>query len=130
MKAPLLCALCLPLLLTTGCITKTTSSPDFGHDNIRQGAASQAWMVFADGQVQGYAIRFQEVGGQGEVHTSIRNPHNQDLGWVDSEGRAWRYRLHGDPEWLGTGTLLKGALSILELDLSADLVPIPFEDVP
>jgi hypothetical protein len=47
----------------------------------------------------------------------VRNVWNQELGRVDADGRAWRYRPHGDqPLWLGTGPVADGVFAILGLD--------------
>ena len=43
----------------------------------------------------------------------VQNLHGQDLGIVDELGRAWRYRPHQEPKFLGTWSVEEGALRIL-----------------
>ena len=103
-------ALCLP-----GCIRRTVSSPDFGSGEARHSQATSAWKIWQGAQLAGFLIQFDELGGGEQSLYSVRNAHNQDLGWIDAQGRAWRYRLHDEPEWIGTGSREMGAQSILEL---------------
>ena len=117
-----------PCLLGS-CITRTTSKPDFGHAEARQADPVGAWRVLEGGQVRGYVVRFVEERGSQVVLTSVRNVHNQDMGWIDDEGRAWRYRLHGDPDWVGTGSVLQGTRWILGLDVGAELEPTDIKDL-
>jgi len=59
---------------------------------------------------------------------SVRNPWLQDIGSVDGLGRAWRLVPHSpDPEWVGTGTVLAGATSILAAPEGALLEEIPLQ---
>ena len=109
--------LCLALsgAAASGCIRRTVSSPDFGDAEARHALASDGWRVWAEDRLAGYLVRFDELGGGGATLISVRNAHNQDLGWIDEQGRAWRYRLHADPEWIGTGSRAMGAGLILGL---------------
>lgn len=43
----------------------------------------------------------------------VQNLFGQDLGLVDSLGRAWRYRAHEEALWLGSGTIEEGVGWIL-----------------
>ena len=50
------------------------------------------------------------------VWLSTQTPHRarQDLGMIDTLGRAWRYRPHTrEAEWLTTGTVVQGALAMV-----------------
>ena len=115
-------ALCLP-----GCIRRTVSSPDFGAGEARHAQATSAWKIWHDGRLAGYLIKFDERGASGQSLVSVRNEHNQDLGWIDGQGRAWRYRLHEEPEWIGTGSREMGAQTILGLPGRVRLAPIDHE---
>jgi hypothetical protein len=47
---------------------------------------------------------------------------------IDLQGRAWRYRPHRrEPEWLGTGTILKGARLVLGGGAASRMVEIGLE---
>lgn len=131
MKTPLRVMLCLALsaAIAPGCIRRTVSSPDFGDGEARHALASEGWRVWQGGQLVGYLIRFDELGGGGQTLLSVRNHLNQDLGWIDGQGRAWRYRLHADPEWIGTGSLEMGTRLILGLEGSLRLEPADHQEL-
>ncbi|MFT5199343.1 MAG: hypothetical protein ACI87O_002012 [Planctomycetota bacterium] len=117
-------------LLTSGCVSETTSSPDYGDLNARQAKPQGSWLVWEGSQAMGYVVRFAESGSQGTVLLSVRNGHNQDLGWIDQLGRAWRYRPHADPEWVSTGSTLQGVRDILELGETVRLEACSLTDLP
>lgn len=108
-------ALCGLLLLTTGCTTTVEQSPAGAAETRPVVAARKAaWEVLTTGQVRGSVVRFrEEQGAQRQIYV-VRNEHGQDLGFVDSLGRAWRRRpFQEEAELLGTGGLLSGALLVL-----------------
>ena len=119
----------LPLLLA-GCVSETTSSQDYGDLNARKSTAQGAWEVREGDRAVGYVVRFEEAGEQGSVLLSVRNIHNQDLGWIDQLGRAWRYRPHEDPEWVSTGATLQGVRHILKLGENTRMDPCELVDLP
>ena len=76
----------------------------------------------------GFVLRF-EASEDGRCFHSVRNEWNQELGLVDAEGRAWRYRPHAsEPEWLGTGTVGEGAGRILGAT-AASLEPMALHEL-
>ncbi|MFT7669608.1 MAG: hypothetical protein ACI8X5_002313 [Planctomycetota bacterium] len=87
----------------------------------------QAWVVVYLGEVHGVLVKFEEQGGARHFF-SVRNTLQQELGMVDSQGRAWRYVVHEDePEWVGSGTVEQGAGLILGLDRAAELFEVSVE---
>lgn len=116
---------------TAACRTTTTSSPP-GLENavVLRSHAVRAWDVI-DGAIHaGSVVRFEEPGTAARAWFSVRNVHAQELGIVDVEGRAWRYRPHQrDPVWLGSGTVLTGASRILDAGPGAKMVEVPVADV-
>ncbi|QDU65764.1 hypothetical protein [Engelhardtia mirabilis] len=87
-----------------------------------------AWRVVDEDSDVGFVLRF-EATGDGRAFHSVRNVWNQELGLIDSEGRAWRYRPHStEPDWLGTGPVNEGASRILGL-AAAHLEPVSLDQV-
>ncbi|MDF1837172.1 MAG: hypothetical protein P1V35_04835 [Planctomycetota bacterium] len=123
----LVLALSLP---ASSCVSETTSSQDYGDLNARQSMAKGAWKIWEGQKAAGYVVRFEEKGEKPSVLLSVRNTHNQDLGWIDQLGRAWRYRPHEDPEWVSTGSTLQGVRHILELGDRARLEACDLVDLP
>jgi hypothetical protein len=90
---------------------------------VMRSEAVFAWELRDAGSVVGYVVRFQTGETVSKVHYSVRNEHRQELGIVDADGRAWRYRAHQrEPEWLGTGTVTNGARLILGASERAEMV--------
>jgi hypothetical protein len=116
---------------TAACKTTTTTSPP-GLENavVLRSHAVRAWDLM-DGAVRaGSVVRFEEPGTAARAWFSVRNVHAQELGIVDVEGRAWRYRPHQrDPVWLGSGTVLTGASRILDAGPAAKMVEVPVSDI-
>ena len=107
-------AIALASLALGSCITTTVEHPiGAGTIVVERAPATRSWTVWHEGQEVGSVIRFQEQTGPRRFLYSVRNEHNQDLGMVDSIGRAWRERPHAEPEWLGTFTVLQGVSMIL-----------------
>lgn len=87
-----------------------------------------AWRVVEAEVELGFVLRF-EASEDGRTFHSVRNQWNQELGLVDAEGRAWRYRPHAsEPEWLGTGTVGQGAARILGAE-GAGLEPMALHEL-
>jgi hypothetical protein len=90
---------------------------------VTRAEAVFAWEVREADRVLGYVVRFETGEAKSKTYYSVRNEHRQELGLVDADGRAWRYRAHQrEPEWLGTGTIVKGVRLILDASASAQLV--------
>ncbi|MBL8861015.1 MAG: hypothetical protein JNK02_03305 [Planctomycetes bacterium] len=119
------------LLVLAACrTTSTISPPGLAEAVILRSQAARAWDVVAAAGVVGSIVRFDEPGGAGRAWFSVRNCFAQEVGIVDVEGRAWRYRPHQrDPEWLGTGTVLDGAARILGTGSDASLAEVPLDTV-
>ena len=75
--------------------------------------AVASWRAEVGLRQVGSVVRYEEAVGPGRHLFSVRNAHDQDLGYIDAVGRAWRLRPHQDPELLGTGTVAEGVARIL-----------------
>lgn len=112
------------LLALAACRTTTTSSPP----NMDAAVVTHATPVFAwkfvdGGRTLGFVVRYATGEPRSQTWYSVRNEHNQELGLVDADGRAWRYRAHQrDPEWLGSGTVAQGAGRILAASAFAEMI--------
>jgi len=88
----------------------------------------RAWEMVVDTRVVGVVVEFVEQGDGGRRFFSVRNELQQELGLVDGEGRAWRYRPHEtEALWLGSGTVIEGAARILGLAGEAALYEVALE---
>ena len=116
--------------MAPGCVSETQSSPDYGDLSARQAKPQGCWQVWQGEQLAGYVVRFEEAGPGGSMLLSVRNNHNQDLGWIDQVGRAWRYRPHEDPEWMSSGSTLQGVRQILKLGEGALMKTCSLSDLP
>lgn len=71
----------------------------------------------------GWVVRFQEEGDSARSFYSVRNVHHQELGLVDTLGRAWKYQpFQTEPDWLGSGSVSEGVSSILSPGSAVTLV--------
>ena len=118
------------IAMAPSCVSETKSSPDYGDLSARQAKPKGCWQVWQGAQLAGYVVRFEEPGQGGSMLLSVRNSHNQDLGWIDQVGRAWRYRPHEDPEWMSSGSTLQGVRQILKLGEDARMLSCPLSDLP
>ena len=120
----LACALC-------ACRTTTISTPPgLANAVVLRSHAVAAWDVVEAGNVRGSIVRFEEPGGSGRAWFSVRNTFAQEVGIVDLDGRAWRYRPHQrDPEWIGSGTVAQGAARVLGASEDARLVEVALDRV-
>lgn len=111
------------------CRTTTNSAPPYADAAVvTRAEAVYGWEVREDGELVGYVVRFETGDARSKTWYSVRNRHQQELGIVDAEGRVWRYRPHQrEPEWLGTGTVARGANRILEASDGASMIGIPRE---
>lgn len=116
------------LALTCLAACRTTSSsapPNVGSAVITRAEAVYAWEVRDGGELRGYVVRFETGEERSQTWYSVRNTHQQELGLVDADGRAWRYRPHQrEPEWLGTGTVARGSRLVLEVSEGAEMIGI------
>lgn len=109
--------------------TKTSTPPGLADAVVLRSHAVRAWDVIDGAQRAGSIVRFEEPGSEGRAWYSVRNVYAQELGIVDVEGRAWRYRPHQrEPEWLGSGTVLAGAVRILSAGPASALAEVPLEE--
>lgn len=107
-------AVLLPLLLA-GCVTTVENAPPhLSSAVIRRGKPTAAWAAVENRVIRGYVVRFEPPCEPERFLYSVRNEHQQDLGVIDSIGRAYRYRPHADePDWVGSGTVLFGVRRML-----------------
>lgn len=131
MKADLFVSSILLACCLAACRTTTTSMPA-GASEIRatHTLPVRGWELW-DGDVQlGSLVRFEEPGHPERAFFSVRDTGRQDLGLIDLQGRAWRYRAHErEPEWVGSGTVLRGARAILGGGAASRLVEVELESL-
>lgn len=117
--------LSLALGLASSCRTVASSASQVPHAAPRVGARMRTWEVRRDGERLGLVVLFQESGRVRDSVYVVRNPWQQDLGLIDGLGRAFRYVPHREePAWVGSGTVLTGALAILDINGSCELVEV------
>jgi hypothetical protein len=117
------------MLLAAACRTTTTSSPtNLDSAVIVRAMPHDAWQVLDGERLVGWVVRYETAVAGDRAYFSVRNVHQQELGVVDLDGRAWRYRAHQrEPEWLGTGTIAGGARGILGASEKAELVQVELD---
>jgi hypothetical protein len=119
-------ALLLTVLATPACLTERESSPPGLDSTMAQHAVmTRAWTVNERGSRAGSVARYEAGGEQERYFYVVRNRHDQDLGIIDALGRIYRNRPHGEPEWVGSGTVLQGVMQILELGPRTELLEVP-----
>jgi hypothetical protein len=120
--------LILALFVVACRTTRTSTPPNMSSAVIVRGMPDEAWQVVDGGRVLGFVVHYDTSGETGKAYFSVRNEHQQELGIVDGQGRAWRYRVHQrEPDWLGSGTVVSGARSILSGSDATLLVPIALD---
>lgn len=72
--------------------------------------------VELDGQAVGFLVEAAFRGALAERRFLVQNAFGQQIGFVDAQGRAFRYRASdGEPEHCATGTMEENLKSILRL---------------
>lgn len=116
-------------LALAACVTESIERPigmDLSQPTFSR--AVEAWEVVADGRVVGTVVVFEVESRGGERFFQVRNPHQQELGMVDAEGRCWRFEPHlPRPTWLGTGTVHEGVCEILRVPVETPCFEVPIE---
>jgi len=117
------------VLGAVGCRTTSTSAPpNLSSAVVVRAMPQEAWQVKDGERVIGFVVRFETDSAGDKAYFSVRNEHQQELGIVDAQGRAWRYRAHQrEPDWVGSGTIENGARSILTGTSVMQLVPIALD---
>lgn len=118
----------LALALLAGC--RTVSEFSVAHLEAGEPVEArpvEAWeAVVAGGRAIGVVVRFEVASRPEQAWFSVRNPHQQELGLVDTRGRAWRYRpAAADSDWLWTGTVIEGVARILAAPEALELFEVP-----
>lgn len=117
-------------LLLAACETTETHGPASSPPAIIAASTpAQAWVLRHGGRSVGALVRFEEQGSQRFLY-SVRDNYGLDRGIVDSEGRAWRFVPHAEPVWTGTGTVLVGAGSILDLSAAPSMHGVELDALP
>ena len=99
-------------ILLPSCVTEVESSPFHGNGTVlHRSEVTQIWHARCAGDLLGSVLQYHEA--TGKSHVVVQNPYGQDLGLVDSLGRAWRYQAHQEPAWVGSGTVKQGVAWIL-----------------
>ena len=106
---------CLLAASAVACRTTTTSAPVHASEAVvTRSMPVEAWELREGDAVLGTVVRYVETGANARTFFLARDGDGHELGMIDAQGRAWRYRPHRrEPEWVGTGTVLRGARSIL-----------------
>ena len=131
LAARILCA-ALAALVCVNCRVTETSQPVHTPDpEIRRGKAVRVWNVIAEGTVQGEVVLFAAAEESADSLYMVRNVWQQDLGLIDSLGRAYRFTPHAaEPRWVGTGTVSQGAARILQLEGACSLLEVTIDLLP
>lgn len=128
-----LCAVLATSGALAGCRTTESTRPAAPDPPIVYRAqATRAWDVLsAQGAVTGSVVHFASEAAPEQSVWVVRNPHGQDLGWVDSLGRAYRLLPHHrEPAWVGTGTVGQGVERILRSEGPCTLRERALEEGP
>lgn len=116
-RRPVLAGVTLALLAlsTGGCRTTEEKHPAApANPVVHRAAPRSAWRVELDGETIGHVVHFASEESPESAVYVVRNSYGQDLGWVDSLGRAYRLLPHHrDPAWVGTGSVAQGVARIL-----------------
>jgi len=118
-------------VLAAACVTEHTETTDLGGGTVPIVSAEPdlAWHVLADGAVVGIVIRYASADEAGHHWFSVQNDLHQELGLIDSVGRAFRRVPHErDLEPLGAGTVAYGAGRILRTT-DAELQPVALDEL-
>lgn len=119
------------MAFTVSCSTTVTNSPPgLAAAVVTRCVPVRAWDVVDGTRHAGSVVRFEDPSEAERAWYSVRNEHRQEVGIVDVDGRAWRYRPHErEPEWLGSGTVLAGAGRILDASPAATLVEVGVDEI-
>ncbi|MBK9388111.1 MAG: hypothetical protein IPN34_25105 [Planctomycetes bacterium] len=73
-----------------------------GAYETRQDGVDEVWI---DGELVGYseALRVIDLQGKAYVRREVLDEHGQAIGFMDDQGRVYRYSIFGEPEHLTTG---------------------------
>jgi len=104
-------------------VTETESPVYVENAGIRRAKPSRIWSVVTEDGVVGEVVYCVSTGRPEDSFYMVRNLWQQDLGLIDSLGRAYRYVPHrSEPAWVVTGTVAQGAAGILLLAGECDLI--------
>lgn len=111
---------------TTACITTETRGSFVPQPaSIKRNEPVQAWNALSNEIVLGIVIHYANADAAEDSVFVVRNVWQQDLGFVDGLGRAWRFQPHErEPAWVGSGTLAQGVERILCAPASCTLIEI------
>lgn len=72
--------------------------------------------VWIDGRFAGYAeaLRILDLEGRAHLHREVLDEHGQAIGYVDDQGRVYRYRLFEEPEHLTTGGHVRAVSALFD----------------
>jgi hypothetical protein len=128
----------LGALVLSGCIATTTSRSAIANPAAVSASPQTSWRVVpaslsieAQGPRSiGWVVRFLEEGGGRRSFFSVRNLHHQELGLVDTLGRAWKFEpFTNEPNWLGSGSVPDGVSRILSPGSAITLVESPLFEI-
>ncbi len=117
-----------------GCrVTETRESVHVEQPPIRRASAALLWNVIIEGSPVGEVVFYESALRAADSFYMVRNVWQQELGLIDSLGRAYRFTPHTEePSWVGTGTVTQGVARILGVDenlvlVEKDLDPVGWE---
>ena len=117
-------------LHVAGCTHEVHTAPTNLHDAVVLGLSPEAaWKVLEGGRSVGSVVLYREDSSPNREFYAVHNVHEQDMGQIDSNGRAWRYRPHEDPELVGSGTIPSMVRLILGLSSEAQLESVSLDDL-
>ncbi len=113
-------------LLASGCRTVSTrevsSTPT---PAVRVGTRARTWEVQCGGETLGLVVLFADRRRTQDSIYVVRNAWHQDLGLIDTLGRAFRYLPHHEePVWVGSGTIAAGAQHIFGTASACELIEL------
>lgn len=118
-------------VLALGCRTTQRSAPAGADEaEISVGRLVAAWRICDGESTLGWLKRYSASESQQTSIFVVQNQFMQDLGYVDSHGRAWRRQPHQEESlWLTTETVLEGTRQILGLSAHPQLIPTPLQQL-
>lgn len=113
----------LALVATGACRTTRERAPvDPASAAPVHSTAVRAWRVVDADAVRGWVIAFREDASDPREFFAVQNELRQELGIIDAQGRAWRYRpFQDEPEHVASSTVVDGARAILGTSANARL---------
>ena len=117
--------------LGMGCRTIETTRPVHRAPHVRTASATRMFSVEHGGSARGFVVLFESQASPTDAVYVVQNVHQQDLGVIDSLGRAFRYLPHeNEPRWLGSGSIARGVQRILNTRAVPEMHELDLPETP